>query len=129
MLRIRYFLLILSLVAAGLVVRRSAASLAFFGVYAPDAIWATMVYFLFAFILPRASSWKIALAALLFAFAIEFSQLYHAPWIDHLRSYRLGGLILGYGFLWSDLICYGVGVLGALMIDMLFKRRSILPDQ
>ena len=38
------------------------------------------------------------------------SVLYHTPWIDSIRQTTLGGLILGFGFLWSDLACYAVGV-------------------
>ena len=45
-----------------------------------------------------------------FSVAIELSQLYHAHWIDSIRHTTLGGLILGFGFLWSDLACYAVGV-------------------
>ena len=45
-----------------------------------------------------------------FSVAIELSQLYHAPWIDSIRQTTLGGLILGFGFLWSDLACYAAGV-------------------
>ena len=42
------------------------------------------------------------------------SQLYHAPWIDAIRDTLPGALVLGYGFLWSDLACYAAGVaLGA----------------
>jgi hypothetical protein len=42
------------------------------------------------------------------------SQLYHAPWIDSNRGTTLGALVLGHGFVWSDLACYAVGVgLGA----------------
>lgn len=33
-----------------------------------------------------------------FLFVIEFSQLYHAEWIDQIRDTSLGGLVLGYGF-------------------------------
>ena len=47
---------------------------------------------------------------------VELSQLYHAPWIDSIRETTLGGLILGFGFLWSDTACYTVGVgLGVLL--------------
>jgi len=47
--------------------------------------------------------------SLALAFAVEVSQLYHAPWIDSIRSTTLGGLVLGFGFLWTDLVCYLVG--------------------
>ena len=47
--------------------------------------------------------------ALVFSLMIEVSQLYHAPWIDASAN-ALGGLVLGFGFVWSDLVCYLVGV-------------------
>ncbi len=46
---------------------------------------------------------------------VELSQLYHAPWIDSIRQTTLGGLILGFGFLWSDLACYALGVLAEII--------------
>jgi hypothetical protein len=33
------------------------------------------------------------------------------------------GLLLGYGFLWSDWICYAVGVLLGLFIALAFERK------
>jgi Protein of unknown function (DUF2809) len=51
----------------------------------------------------------------LFSVVIEISQLYHAPWIDSIRQTTLGGLILGYDFVASDLTCYALGIgLGVL---------------
>jgi Protein of unknown function (DUF2809) len=44
------------------------------------------------------------------AIAVKLSQLYHAPWIDSIRHTTLGGLILGFDFVWSDLACYALGV-------------------
>ena len=47
---------------------------------------------------------------------VEVGQLYHAPWIDSIRRTTLGGLVLGFDFVWSDLACYAVGVgLGVLI--------------
>jgi hypothetical protein len=57
------------------------------------------------------------LASLLFCFAIEFSQLYKAPWINDLRHILFGRLILGDTFLWSDLLCYVVGIMTGWLID------------
>lgn len=95
----------------------------FLGRFAGDTIWALMVFFLWGLVFPRWSRFKVAAAALTFSFAIEFSQLYHAPWIDAIRRIRLGGLILGYGFLWSDLVCYTVGVLVGVWIEAQICRR------
>jgi hypothetical protein len=79
--------------------------------YAGDTIWALMVYILFGMVFNKQSPFRIATMAIAFSFCIEFSQFYHAPWIDNIRSTRLGGLVLGYGFLWSDLVCYTIGII------------------
>jgi hypothetical protein len=55
--------------------------------------------------------------ALSFSVLIEMSQIYHAPWIDSIRHTTLGGLVLGYGFLWGDLACYAVGIGLGLVIE------------
>jgi hypothetical protein len=61
----------------------------------------------------------IAVLALAFSAAIELSQLYHAPWIDSIRQTTLGGLVLGFGFVWSDLACYAAGVVLGILVERL----------
>jgi hypothetical protein len=56
-----------------------------------------MVFWCLCILVPHWRTWKISLAAILFSFAIEFSQFNHAPWIDSLRHIKFGGLILGFG--------------------------------
>jgi hypothetical protein len=56
---------------------------------------------------------------------VETSQLYHAPWIDTVRSTFLGAVILGSGFLWSDLACYFVGTAGGLAVDWWGVNRLV----
>jgi hypothetical protein len=57
----------------------------------------------------------VALLALGVAWGVEFSQLYHAPWIDAIRATLPGKLVLGNTFNWPDLPAYAVGiVIGAL---------------
>ncbi len=86
----------------------------FIATYSGDTLWALAAFLGFGLIMPRASTGTIAISAMVFSVAIELSQLYHAPWIDSIRHTTLGGLILGFGFLWSDLACYALGVgLGA----------------
>ncbi len=82
----------------------------FLATYAGDTLWALMIFWAFAFVAPRSASWKIALAALAFCFAIEFSQLYQADWANAIRSHTIGALVFGRGFLASDLICYSTGI-------------------
>ena len=78
-----------------------------------------MVYFgcRFLFVnLKKRASFGIALA---FSYLIEVSQLYHAPWIDAIRATTLGALVLGFGFLWSDIACYTVGIILGIVVDSL----------
>lgn len=82
--------------------------------YGGDAIWAMMVFFGIGFLMPRRSVNRLALQALCFSWFVEFSQIYHAPWIDSLRSTLLGRLILGSVFHWPDLFAYLVGVIIAV---------------
>lgn len=62
-------------------------------------------------------------------FFIEISQLYHAEWIDRIRDTSLGGLVLGYGFLWSDIEAYTLGVASCAAIELLalgIKKRRCM---
>ncbi|PFP27674.1 hypothetical protein COJ96_15375 [Bacillus sp. AFS073361] len=84
---------------------------------AGDALWAMMVYFGFRFLLVRKSLLTAIILSLLFSYGIEFSQLYQAEWINHLRGTLIGALILGQGFLTVDLIRYAIGIMVAAVID------------
>lgn len=84
--------------------------------YLGDALYALMFFFIVGFLFSRKSTAAVALIALAFCFGIELSQLYHAEWIDAIRKTRIGGLVLGFGFLWSDLLSYTIGVvIGAVL--------------
>jgi hypothetical protein len=122
-----YLLLLAITIVTGLASRHFSNQLPqWMHLYLGDTLWAFMVFLLVGFIFKRKKTLWVALIALIFSFCIEISQLYHAPWIDALRATRPGGLILGFGFLWSDLICYTVGVgLGYLMETVIKKIRKI----
>ncbi len=111
--------LTMAIVVLGLGSRRYASQLpAFVATYAGDTLWAAMVYFLAAMLAPGAPVRRLATMALATSVAVEVSQLAHAPWLDALRATRLGALVLGQGFLWSDLVCYAVGVCLAALLDV-----------
>lgn len=116
---------VVGVMVMGLLSRRVDGLPRFLAVYSGDVLWATMVFLGIAFLFKTQPSKYIAVAALLFSFGIEFSQLYHAPWIDQIRATTIGGLVLGYGFLWSDLICYTVGIIIAMVIDYFMKNLKI----
>ena len=113
--RVAYGIALVLVVAAGLGSRVFGRSLPWvIATYAGDTLYATLVFVGLGILAPRWSTTRLALTALAFSCAIEVSQLYHAPWIDAIRRTLPGALILGYGFLWSDLACYAAGVaLGA----------------
>ena len=91
----------------------------FIAAYAGDTLWALAAFFGFGVILPRASTLRVAFLAMSFSVAVEVSQLYHAPWIDSIRHTTLGGLILGFDFVWSDLVCYAAGVGSGVLFEFL----------
>ena len=124
----RSFALYISLSALtfclGLLSRRWAALPEYIVLYGGDTLWALFVFWLFCLLLKQRRSGEIALWALAFSFLIEFSQLYQAPWINQLRHTTVGGLILGYGFKVSDLVCYSCGICVGIAID----RKLSAPD-
>ena len=66
---------------------------------------------------PSASILKVAAISLLFSYCIEISQLYQVDWANAIRNTTLGALVFGHGFLWSDMICYTVGVMLSATVD------------
>ncbi len=89
-----------------------------------DALWATLFFLAIGFLWPRASTKRVALATFAFSTAIEFSQIYHAGWIDRIRSTYIGYGILGYGFHAADFIWYAAGMLLGVAIDVLISRKD-----
>lgn len=78
--------------------------------YGGDALWALVVFLGLGLVRPRDSTLRLGLLALGCAWAVEFSQLYHAPWIDAVRATRLGRLVLGSTFNAPDLPAYALGI-------------------
>jgi len=85
--------------------------------YVGDILWAVMVFWIIYAMFPKMQSVKIALYSLLFSYAIELLQLYHAVWIEEIRHTLLGGLVLGFKFSLSDMVYYTIGVFFALGLD------------
>lgn len=122
-LRFRYLLITLLVIVLGLLSRRiNVSGGEWVRLYAGDVLWAMMVYFGCRFVWVKAGRGVSCAVALIFSYCIEISQLYHAPWIDAVRATTLGGLVLGFGFLWSDLVCYTVGVILGVLIDVVVDR-------
>ena len=59
-------------------------------------------------------------------FLLEFSQLYQVKWINNIRKTGPGKLVLGQGFLWSDLLAYSLGILVLSCLLASHKNKSRL---
>ena len=89
-----------------------------------DVLYATMAYFGCRLFAPRWSPRHAASVALAFCFAVELSQLSHLPALVALRATPLGGLVLGHGFLASDLALYALGVVLGAALDRLGRGQG-----
>jgi len=123
--RVLYAALAVAVVAGGLLWRSHFMSLPpVMSKYGGDALWALMVFVGFGFLIPRASTLLLASLALSFCWGIEFSQLYHAPWIDAVRATVPGRLVLGSTFNWPDLPAYALGIGIGAWVEWLLRRES-----
>lgn len=113
-----YLIVTLVIIVLGLASRKYGHVLpGFIAAYSGDTLWAAMVYFGLRTLFPSTSILKVAAGALLFSYCIEFGQLYQADWINAIRNTTVGALVLGHGFLWTDLLCYTVGILCSVIVD------------
>lgn len=120
--RFIYLILIIVTIILGLLSRKVSGLPHVISAYSGDVLWAMMVFFIIAFIFNNKSTILIISWAIIFSYSIEISQIYHAPWIDAIRNTTLGALVLGFGFLWSDLVCYTVGIIIGAIIDRLINK-------
>jgi hypothetical protein len=124
--RLLYAGLIVAVIGIGLLWRSSLISLPpFLAKYGGSAWWSIMVFLLCGFVASRARTIAVTLAALAIAAGVEFFQLYHAPWIDSIRSYQLGGLALGSVFAWQDIVAYTIGILIGAVVEKVLRSDTV----
>ena len=70
---------------------------------------------------------NVALVAAGIAVSVEFSQLWHTPWLDGFRQTRLGVLLIGRFFAWADIAAYLAGIVLSAGADWLLSRLKGLP--
>ncbi len=123
--RLLYATFTIIVIILGLSSRKFAFALpALLNDYLGDALWALMIFIGFGFLFPKIETKKLAFISLIFCYGIEMSQLYHAEWIDNIRATTLGGLVLGYGFLWSDLVAYTIGVGVGFLFEFILRTNK-----
>ena len=88
-----------------------------------------LLFFIFALILRKMSTFKVATVTLLFTYSIEISQLFHPQWLEALRSIKVFAFILGYGFLWSDIVAYTLGISTGVLVERFLLRNTVCPGE
>ncbi|MNS93306.1 hypothetical protein D3C72_1274700 [compost metagenome] len=89
-----------------------------------DSLYAVMVYFGARALFYRKPVSAAAIIALCWCYAVEFLQLVQQPWLSHIRQTLPGRLILGQGFLWSDLFAYTAGIIVVYLIDQFILNKK-----
>ncbi|MFG4001777.1 ribosomal maturation YjgA family protein [Flavobacterium aquidurense] len=115
-----YFILLLLIIFMGIMSRKTDL----IPLYIGDFLYAVMMYVFIRTLLIEKKSIQIMITSLLICYAIEFSQLYQAIWINELRNTLAGRYTLGQGFLWSDILAYTLGISLTFMIERMFLKHK-----
>ena len=119
--RFVYFILALLTIVLGIASRKIVGIPLFVG----DILYAVMVYFGFRWVFLKSKRpWQIVLP-LLFCFAIEIQQLSTTKALVAIRETTLGHYVLGQGFLWSDLLCFTMGIGLAYAVDQFWVKQKM----
>jgi hypothetical protein len=89
-----------------------------------DFLWALMLYCLGIAVFMPTDKRRFTIALVVFCWCIEGSQAWHTPWLDAFRNTQLGGLLLGHGFLWSDIVSYTAGAIAGYWLDTRVGSRN-----
>ncbi len=117
--RLLYACLVLLTIIAGLISREISEIPLWIG----DALWALMIFWGIAMLFPRLKLISLTIVSILVCYAVETTQLYQAEWINSIRKTLPGRLILGQGFLWSDLVAYAAGVISGALVKLVFLKK------
>lgn len=117
--RVQYFMLICVIIILGLVSRE----ISFVPLFIGDVLWGIMIFFIIQFLFIDIDIKALFLASLMICYMVEISQLYQVEWLNKIRMTTPGRLVLGQGFLWSDIISYTVGIASATFIKMVRLKQ------
>ena len=90
-----------------------------------DVLVVMLLWTLFRLISPEKPAYGMALPAaiLLFAFAVEFLQLW--GFCDRFGiTNRLLRVIIGTGFSWGDLLCYAAGIVPCIAAELYLRKKT-----
>jgi hypothetical protein len=118
-----YLILIIIAIIFGLISRTNLIPVLIYP-YLGDYLYAIMFFFIIGFLFPTVKTLKITLISISICYSIELLQLYQSEWINAIRNNKLGGLILGFDFLWSDLISYTFGGITGYILEKIFHPKQ-----
>jgi hypothetical protein len=127
--RLIYLALIILTAIVGLVSRELSPSVV--PLFIGDILWGLAVFLLMRFIFIDKTLRLTLALSLIYAYAIEFSQLYKAPWIDSLRQTFFGKVMLGETFYIGDLASYTIGIGLGVLVELSLRTliRSMYPEK
>lgn len=123
--KIQYLFLVGLTILIGLLSRKISAIPPSIG----DVLYAVMIYWLSRFLFTGKSVLFSFVATIIFCFSIEFLQLVQYPLLRWIRNNPLLRLVFGQGFLWSDLVAYCIGTIGAALWDYRRSRKIDMIDK
>jgi hypothetical protein len=94
--------------------------------YGGDVLSATCIFFGVRWVLHRHNICHDAVVAYVICVLIELQQLIMWSPLRRLRDDTPLAILLGHGFLWSDLLCYAVGVLGGVVVSRVVVSRVVV---
>lgn len=118
--RLIYLFLLIVTAIAGLVSREQSPSVV--PLFVGDILWGLAVFLLIRLFFIQKSLPFTVIISIIYTWATEFSQLYHAPWIDNLRQTFFGKVMLGETFYWGDIASYTIGIGLGILVELSLRK-------
>jgi hypothetical protein len=123
--RVVYAVATAAIISAGLLCRLPGSGLPWpVAKWSGSILWGAMVYLLVALARPNAGSDRKLAVAVAIALSVEFSRLYHTPWLDEFRTTLAGAILLGRVFSPWNMVAYVIGALAIGIFDARWTRVS-----
>jgi len=83
-----------------------------------EIFWCLVIFFIFF----RLSPFRIVIIVFIVTSALEFTQLYKAPFLETVRKNFIGRMLIGNSFTWTDFLYYLIGcILAYFLINSILK--------
>jgi hypothetical protein len=121
--RAPYVLAAILIIAVGLLTRWPAVAMPpVLAKYLGSVLWGAMVYSALRACWPKTRPRIVVVIAIVLAAGVEFSQLWHTPWLDAFRRTTIGVLLIGRYFAFADIAAYSAGILLACGAEWAVRR-------